>query len=100
MSSDKKNTSVVRPPQGGCDTTGNRTLSLLAVLMGGAMLIYGLFFSVWIIPPADAGAGDAVRITESDMIREITVGGLVRDDNGTTHKTYQQPEERPDLCPT
>jgi hypothetical protein len=72
-------------------------LSLVLVIVGAALLAYGLFAhadTVWSAdePPTVATA------TEPDMIREVTVGGLKRGMVGELKKTYVG--QAPKACPT
>ena len=74
-------------------------ITFALVLMGGALLTYGVsFHKATIEAQADDGA-PAVAQSEPALIKEVTVGGLERDASGQIKKTYTG-EQAPAACPT
>jgi hypothetical protein len=88
-------------------------LSLVLVGAGAVLLIYGLFAHAGEVWPADKAptpssvtvdpvivepVAVAVITPEPGMIREITIGGLIRTDQGQLKKTYSG--QAPKACPT
>ncbi len=90
-------------------------LSLVLVATGATLLFYGLFCHADDVWPADeAEPNQTVSIvvdapslpsitmasvtTEPALIREVTIGGLVREASGQLKKTYSG--QAPKACPT
>ena len=70
----------------------------LAVVSGGAvLLIYGLLFHSALISSAEDTKVTSSQ-AETALIREVTVGGLARDESGQIKKTYSG--KAPEACPT
>ena len=72
-------------------------LALGLAAVAAALLIYGLSFHAAAVLSADEPV-TAVSTAEPAMIREVTVGGLKRDDSGQIRKTYSG--QAPSACPT
>ncbi len=90
-----------------------RLFLTLAVLAAGVLLLlYGAFFGsrpvvkgpVGELPPipiADAGPRDDVlQVSEFALVKEVTVGGVIRWDNGMLQRTYGETERPASFCPT
>ncbi len=91
-------------------------LSLTLMAMGAALLSYGLFCHAGDVWPADtkgptvssvSGGVDLITLepvataaitAEPAMIREVAIGGLMRDTSGQLKKTYSG--QAPKACPT
>jgi len=76
-------------------------IAFLLVLMGVALLTYGVSFHAASIEPqasADAAAVVAAQ-SEPALIKEVTIGGLERDSSGEIKKTYTG-DQAPAACPT
>jgi hypothetical protein len=73
-------------------------LIILIVPLALAMLVYGVFAnSITVLPQQDDEAS-GIELTESQVIRDVTVGGLTRLDSGTIQRTYSG--KPPEACPT
>ena len=70
------------------------TFSVLG--LGIAMLLYGLAMHVQPVYSKDNDKGLAT--VETALIKEVTIGGLERKEDGTLHKTYSGAP--PKACPT
>jgi hypothetical protein len=73
-------------------------LSLVLGAVAVGLLVYGLFYHVRDVWPKDELATMSSITPETAMIREVTVGGLKRDDSGQIRKTYEG--QAPKACPT
>lgn len=72
--------------------------SCLLVLTGVMLLAYGLFFHLTKIAPAQESDRAILAKPESTLIKEVTVGGLERDESGQVKKAYTG--KPPQACPT
>jgi hypothetical protein len=90
-----------------------RLFLTLAVLAAGVLLLlYGALFGrrliakgpVGELPPipiSDAGQRDDVlSVSEFKLVKEVTVGGVIRWENGVIQKTYDEKAQPASLCPT
>ena len=85
---------------------GARRLALAAILVaaGAALLLYGVAVHSRTVllkqaePPA-AEAEKTIQESEPDLIREVSVGGVLRNPSGKIERTYGE-GETPSLCPT
>ncbi|HUW18691.1 MAG TPA: hypothetical protein VMW16_05260 [Sedimentisphaerales bacterium] len=79
--------------------TRGRQISVLCILFVGAVLFaYGLFFHSTAISSGQDEDSAVYVQSEPALIREVSVGGLRRDESGQVQKTYTgQP---PSACPT
>jgi hypothetical protein len=73
--------------------------AFLLILMGVALLTYGVSFHAVRIEPQTSAEGTAVAQSERVLIKEVTVGGLERDASGEIKKTYTG-NQAPAACPT
>ena len=89
-------------------------LALLLVVVGAALLVYGLGFRPIAMAPSgsstppDPGVGTitpvsatvAAAASELDITREVARGGVKRDESGAIKKTYEEGTQAPKACPT
>ena len=68
------------------------------VLLGVALLAYGVFFHPTNVLPQQGGDSDAIVKSEPALMKEASVGGVTRDDSGKIKQTYTG--EAPAACPT
>ena len=68
------------------------------LVLGVAILSYGAFFSAGVVFPKDKTSAAAVLEPEFSLIREVTIGGIKRDEYGRMRKTYTG--KPPQACPT
>lgn len=60
----------------------------------------------WVSPPDQGASGDLqeekayLRLRESDLLRDITIDGVIRLDNGEIQRTYGTGEIPADFCAT
>jgi hypothetical protein len=73
-----------------------KLIPVILFLIGLGLLIYGAGYCQRSVLAQDEKSS-TVR-PETQLIREVTVGGLARTDSGTLILTYS--EEGPSLCPT
>jgi hypothetical protein len=77
-----------------------RWVSLALVICGGAILAYGLLVHAEAVSPqAKDPNGVTSTQLEPALIREVSIGGLARDDEGQLRKTYSG-NKAPKACPT
>jgi hypothetical protein len=74
-------------------------ITFLLILMGVALLTYGVSFHAAAVEPQASAEGSAVARSEPALIKEVTVGGLERDASGEIKKTYTG-NQAPAACPT
>ena len=75
-----------------------RMLASAALAVGGAALLaYGLLFNAAMVSSAEESA-EVSAASETALIREVTIGGLERDERGRLKKTYTG--QAPSSCPT
>lgn len=73
-------------------------LSVFLIPLAMALLAYGLLAnSVAVLPLQDKKTSHIV-MTEPQVVRDVTVGGLTRLDSGIIQKTYSG--KPPQACPT
>jgi len=86
------------------DSRKNRKIKALAfcvlVLLGVVLLIYGAFFHSTIVSAQQQGEATVLAKSEPNLIKEVSVGGVTRDDSGKIKQTYEVGEEAPKACPT
>jgi hypothetical protein len=79
------------------------------MILGVVMLIYGLaFHHIGVLKgpapekPSDAPVwpGDILNLPESDVIKDATVGGVVRHSAGLLQRTYGEQKKPEQFCPT
>jgi hypothetical protein len=72
---------------------------VLILLFALALLIYGAFArSVTVLPQQLDKKQPNLVLTEPQIVRDVTFGGLVRLDSGTIRRTYSG--KPPQACPT
>ena len=79
-------------------------LAVILVAAGAALVIYGIaWHSRTVLLKQDesfaAEIGETIQESEPALIREATVGGLLRNPSGGIERTYGE-SETPALCPT
>ena len=96
----KKSSPAVKPSR------GPRLLSCLSLLaLGLALIVWGSFRSTAVGQLDDSSdpsqaATKTIVISEAQLIKEITIGGVARDESGQIKKTYGEGEEPDQACPT
>ncbi|MHC4622646.1 MAG: hypothetical protein ACYS4W_01965 [Planctomycetota bacterium] len=79
--------------------TKGKQVTMLALLLAGAVLfVYGVFFHSTAISSGEDEDSAVYVQSEPALIREVSVGGLIRDESGQVKKTYSG--EAPSACPT
>lgn len=68
------------------------------VLLGVALLAYGVFSHPTNVLPQQGGDSDAIVKSEPALMKDASVGGVTRDDSGKIKQTYTG--EAPAACPT
>jgi hypothetical protein len=76
------------------------TVFCVLVLLGISLLCYGLFFHSTIVSAEQKGDAKALAKSEPNLIKEVSVGGVKRDESGKVKQTYDIGEEAPKACPT
>jgi len=71
---------------------------LLLLLIGAALLIYGFCFHSATILPKQQDDLTVLVQSEPALIKEVSVGGIERDDSGVIRRTYDK--SPPLICPT
>ena len=85
---------------------GPRLLSCLSLLtLGLVLIVWGLVRSTAVGQPDDStdpsqAAEKTTAISEAQLIKEITIGGVARDKSGKIKKTYGEGEKPAQACPT
>ncbi len=72
-----------------------KRVSVVLLAAGVILLVVGLLYHS---EPVLGDRGEAVKVDEPALVREITVGGVTRNELGELARTYSG--EQPDLCPT
>jgi hypothetical protein len=73
---------------------------VVVICAGAALVVCGAAFnSKLVLTTDDEGCEDTLRKSEFDVIRDVTVGGLERQEGGMLKQTYA-PGKAPAACPT
>ncbi len=70
----------------------------LLILLGVALLTYGAFFHSTNVSPEQEDGSPALAKSEPALIKEVSVGGVKRDESGKIKQTYTG--KAPKACPT
>ena len=70
----------------------------LLILLGAILITYGAVFHFTNVLPQNQDGSPAVAKSEPALIKDASVGGLVRDESGKIKQTYTG--EAPKACPT
>ena len=73
-------------------------LFCLLVLMGIALFTYGAFFHSENVAPQQNGDSPVLAKSEPALIKDVTVGGVKREESGQIKQTYTG--QAPKACPT
>ena len=73
-------------------------LAVVLVVLGVALLVYGVSFHA-VTVYAKAGDSTPAVASEQSLVKEVTVGGVERDESGQIRKTYSA-GQAPKTCPT
>ena len=73
-----------------------QTVAIILIDLGIAMLAYGLSLHVMAVYSENNDKGFATA--ETVIMREVSIGGLERNEAGNLHKTYTG--KPPQACPT
>ena len=69
-------------------------------LLGLILLVYGLRFHTANISPKQGQDAAKFAKSEPNLIKEVSIGGVKRDNSGKIKQTYTEKEEAPKACPT
>ena len=72
----------------------------LLILLGAGLLIYGAFFHSAAVSAQQQGDAKVLAKSEPALMKEVSVGGVERDESGKIKQTYEVGEEAPKACPT
>jgi len=76
-------------------------LLLYGALFGKRMIVKGPTSELPPIPISDAGQRDDVlSVSEWKLVKEVTVGGVIRWENGVLQRTYDEKAQPASFCPT
>ncbi len=75
-------------------------LSLLLVVVGAGLLLYGLFWRSTVVSSGEPAQGQPAVKSELALVQEVARGGLKREESGQIKKTYEEGEKAPAACPT
>ena len=70
------------------------------ILLGAGLLIYGAFFHSATVSAQQQGDAKVFAKSEPALMKEVSVGGVERDESGEIKQTYEVGEEAPKACPT
>ena len=70
----------------------------LFILLGAVLITYGAVFHSTNVLPQNQDGSPVVAKSEPALIKDASVGGLVRDESGKIKQTYTG--EAPKACPT
>ena len=79
---------------------GRIAIFCVLVLLGLALLVYGLWFHTANISPKQEENAAKFAKSEPKLIKEVSIGGVKRDNSGKIKQTYTEKEEAPKACPT
>ena len=68
------------------------------ILLGAALLAYGVFSHPTNILPQQGGDSAAIAKSEPALMKEASIGGVTRDESGRIKQTYTG--QAPKACPT
>jgi hypothetical protein len=77
---------------------GKIVIVIILFLLGIAMLTYGAFFHSTNISPQQTDDSAQFARSEGALIKEVSVGGVKRDESGEIKQTYTG--QAPQACPT
>ena len=72
----------------------------LFVLLGAALLAYGVFFHSTNVSAQQGGEPVLLAKSETALIKEASVSGVKRDESGKIKQTYEIGEKAPETCST
>jgi len=70
----------------------------LLILLGVVLLTYGAFFHSTDVLPQQEDGYPPIATSEPALIKEVSVGGVKRDESGKIKQTYTG--KAPEACPT
>ena len=70
------------------------------IVLGIALLAYGAFLHSTIISSQQDPNSTTLSKTEPQLIKEVTIGGVQKDESGNIKQTYSDPKKAPAACPT
>ena len=73
-------------------------VSWLLILIGISLFIYGVFFNLTSVLAEKDDDPTVLLLSESVVIKDVTIGGLRFDEAGRIKRTY--PGKPPQACPT
>ncbi len=73
-------------------------ISCLLILIGISLFIYGVFFNLTSVLAQKDDDSTILLLSESAVIKDVTVGGLRFDERGRIKRTYTG--KPPEACPT
>lgn len=72
---------------------------LLAVI-GAILLTYGIWFHRAVISAKQTESAAKFAKSEPALMKEVSVGGVQRDESGELKQTYTDTQKAPKACPT
>ena len=75
-----------------------KTFIACLILTGALLLAWGLFFGAREVFPKQTTSSSATLESETALIKDVTIGGIKRDQYGKIRKTYSG--KPPEACPT
>jgi len=72
----------------------------LFLILGAALLAYGAFFHSTIVTAQQGGEPVLLAKAETTLIKEASVSGVKRDENGKIRQTYEVGAKAPETCST
>jgi hypothetical protein len=73
-------------------------ISCLLILIGISLFIYGVFFNLTSVLAEKDDDSTVLLLSESVVIKDVTIGGLRFDEMGRIKRTYTG--KPPEACPT
>lgn len=70
------------------------------VLLGAGLITYGVLFHSTAVSAQQQGTAQVLAKSESSLIKDVSVGGVERDESGQIKQTYEIGEQAPQACPT
>jgi len=72
----------------------------LLLLLGAALMTYGVFFHSTTVSARQDGAPVTLAKSEPTLIKEASISGVKRDETGKIRQTYEIGDKPPETCST
>ena len=79
---------------------GKIVIFCLLALVGAVLLIYGVGFHRANIAAKQTDSDAQLAKSEPALMKDVSVGGIERDESGKLKQTYSDANEAPKACPT